>query len=196
MGEIYRTSDLHFGHEKIAEIRGFSSTAEHDAVVFQSLLDVLKPEDTLWNFGDNSIEGTWRLGLEYMRALPCERKILLIGNHDRIFPEKRDRAAYFAAYAEVFTGGIYSYTRERLSGRSFIQSHFPYWPNDRHVARMEQDRVPNLGLPIVHGHTHREDTAHEWPNHFGVGWDFHKRPVAQNELISWLETLPATREVR
>lgn len=193
MGEIYRTSDLHFGHDKVAEIRGFSSAAEHDAAVFESLLH-LTAADTLINFGDNSIEGTYKLGLQYMAALPCTL-ILIIGNHDRIFPEKRDRAKYWGEYAEVFTGGIYSYTRERLAGRSFIQSHFPYWPNDRNVARMEQDRVPNLGLPIVHGHTHQED-KHEFENHFHVGWDAWRRPVAQNELISWLETLPPVREVR
>lgn len=194
MGEIYRTSDLHFSHDKVVEIRGFRSRGEHDAAVFDSIASVVKAEDTLINFGDNSIEGTYRVGLDYMRSLPC-KLILIIGNHDRIFPEKRDRDKYWAEYAEVFTGGIYSFTRERLSGRSFIQSHMPYWPNDRNVARHEQDRVPNLGLPIVHGHTHQED-VYEFPNHFHVGWDAWRRPVAQNELISWLETLPPVREVR
>lgn len=195
MAEIWRTSDLHFGHPKVSEIRGFSSTGEHDAAVFESLLEHVKVEDTLVNFGDNSIEGTWRLGLDYMAALPAARKILIIGNHDRLFGQKRDRYQFWEHYAEVFTGGIFQYTRERLAGRSFMQSHFPYWPYDRNEARMEQDRVPNLGLPIVHGHTH-QDEVHEFPNHFHVGWDAWKRPVAQNELITWLETLPAIKEVR
>ena len=196
MAEIYRTSDTHFGHnkEEIWRARGFRSVGEHDAGVFDSLASVLTAEDSLIHFGDVGIEGSWELALDYMRALPG-RKTLIIGNHDRIFENKRDRAKFWPAYAEVFTGGIFGMTRERLAGRSFVQSHFPYWPNDRVVARHEQFRAPNAGLPIVHGHTHSED-RHEWPNHFGVGWDAWRRPVAQNELIEWLLTLAPIKEVR
>jgi len=196
MTEIWRTSDTHFGHglEAIWGARGFHSVGEHDAAVFESIASVVKASDKIIHFGDLAIEGTWELGLDYWRALPG-KKVLIIGNHDRIFGNKRDRDAFFAAYAEVFTSGIYSFTRERLVGRSFIQSHFPYWPNDRVVARHEAFRQINTGLPIVHGHTHSTD-VHEWPGHFGVGWDAWRRPVAQGELISWLETLPAIKEVR
>ncbi len=194
MGEIWRTSDTHFGHQKVSDIRGFRDTNAHDSAVFESIADLVKPSDTLIHFGDVSIEGTWQLGLDYMRALPCTL-VLVVGNHDRIFANERTRAKYWPEYASVFTGGIYQHTRERLSGRSFVQQHFPYWPNDRNEPRYEQFRVPNLGLPIVHGHTHA-DEVHEFPNHFHVGWDAWKRPVAQNELIEWLETLPEIREVR
>lgn len=181
--EIYHVSDLHFDHDLVAKLRGFESGAAMSAHIMEVLSATLKPGDRLINHGDNAIEGTWQQGLNYMRSLPG-KKHLLIGNHERIFPQKRDAHKYFREYAEVFDS-IQLFSRHRLGGVEYLMGHMPYWPNDRHTARLEQWRPADTGLPLVHGHTHSEE-KHEWPRHMNVSWEAWGRPVTQGEIHEWL----------
>lgn len=191
MPEMYHASDFHFGHdnEVIYKARGFHSAGEMDAAVMDSLYSVLRKGDTLINYGDNAIEGTWQHGLEQMRAIKSIGVTLelRIGNHDKIWPDKRDAARFFREYADVFDN-IQLFTRAKQDGINYIQSHTPYWPNDRHTARMQQWRPADLGLPIVHGHTHSTE-AHDWERHMHVGWDAWRRPVTHGEILDWLRTV-------
>lgn len=190
MAEVYHSSDFHFGHDNpvIWESRGYESAGHMDSAIMDSLLSTLKRGDRLINYGDNAIEGTWQHGLDKMRTLKSAGVILelRIGNHDRIFPAKRDSHKFFREYADVFDN-IQLFQRAKLGGIEYIQAHMPYMPYDRHTARLEQYRAPNLGLPVVHGHTH-STVAEDFPNHFGVCWDAWKRPVSHNEVLDWLRT--------
>lgn len=188
--EIYHTSDLHFSHDnpKVYEPRGYASVGEMNARIMEVLFSTLKSGDKLINYGDNAIEGTWRIGLDNMRAIRSMGVSLelRIGNHDRIFPGKRDSHRYFREYAEVFDN-IQLFQRARLDGVQYIQSHMPYWPNDRHEPRLRQYRPVDDGLPIVHGHTHSK-VAEDFPRHLGVCWDAWGRPVTHGEVMDWLRT--------
>lgn len=191
MAETYHASDFHFGHDNplIYESRGFTSSLEHDEHIMDTLCKTLKTGDRLINYGDNSIEGSWRVGLSRMKALRAMGVTLelRIGNHDRVFPQKRDAAKYFREYAEVFDN-IQLFQRARLGGVQYIQSHMPYWPNDRNVARLRQWRPYDEGLPIVHGHTHSTG-RHDWDRHMTVCWDAWNRPVSHGEVLDWLQTV-------
>lgn len=190
MAETYHASDFHFGHDNplIYESRGFTSSHEHDEHIMGVLFKTLRPGDRLINYGDNAIEGSWRTGLSRMKALRAYGITLemRIGNHDLIFPGKRDSAKYFREYAEVFDN-IQLFQRARLGGVQYIQSHMPYWPNDRHEARLRQYRPIDDGLPIVHGHTH-STVAEDFPRHLGVCWDAWNRPVSHGEVLDWLRS--------
>lgn len=48
----YFTSDPHFGHRKVAEIRGFDSPEEHDAALAANWRAVVRPGDKVWVLGD------------------------------------------------------------------------------------------------------------------------------------------------
>lgn len=191
MAEIYHASDFHFGHDnpKVYEPRGFTSSGEMDARIMDVLLSTLKPGDRLINYGDNAIEASYKLGLSKMRILQSAGILLelRIGNHERIFPGKRDSAKFFREYADVFDN-IQLFQRGRLDGIEYIQSHMPYWPNDRHEPRLRQYRPVDDGLPIVHGHTH-STTAEDFPRHLGVCWDAWGRPVTHGEILDWLRTV-------
>lgn len=191
MAETYHASDFHFGHDnpKVYEPRGFQSSGEMDAAIMETLFKTFRPGDKLINYGDNSIEGSYALGLSKMKAIRSMGVTLelRIGNHERIFPGKRDSHKFFREYAEVFDN-IQLFQRARLDGVQYIQSHMPYWPNDRHEARLRQYRPVDDGLPIVHGHTHSKN-PHDFPRHLGVCWDAWGRPVTQGEIIDWLRSL-------
>ena len=53
MSGIQLVADLHFGHEKVAELRGFSSVEEHDQKILGQLQRVPK-YDTIIVLGDIS----------------------------------------------------------------------------------------------------------------------------------------------
>lgn len=47
----YYISDLHLGHQKLADMRGFDSVQDHDDFILSELAK-LKAKDTLWLLGD------------------------------------------------------------------------------------------------------------------------------------------------
>ena len=54
MTTVFYTSDLHLGHAKVAEIRGFDSLQEHDQTIIDNLDRQVGKRDTLWILGDIS----------------------------------------------------------------------------------------------------------------------------------------------
>lgn len=183
MGEVYRTSDTHFDHDLVAGTRDFETGRAMSAHIMEVLSSTLKSGDVLYHHGDIAMEGSWRTGLNYLRSLPGT-KHLLIGNHDRVFPQKRDAHRFFREYAEVFDS-IQLFSRHKMDGVQYIAGHMPYWPNDRHEPRLRQWRPYDEGLPILHGHTHNTE-RHEWPGHMNLSWDAWGRPVTQGEVLDWL----------
>lgn len=75
MSKVYVIADLHFGHSKLAQIRGFSSTAEHDHAIVDNWNRVVTKRDVVYVLGD-----VFRLDL--LPALLGMKKLIL-GNHDR-----------------------------------------------------------------------------------------------------------------
>jgi calcineurin-like phosphoesterase family protein len=85
---IYFTSDPHFSHENILKYcnRPFRDSKEMDYVLLKNL-SIIQPEDTLYCLGDFSMRGEdhykWFAGT---LARIAGRKILILGNHDRLKP--------------------------------------------------------------------------------------------------------------
>ncbi|WP_424936696.1 MULTISPECIES: hypothetical protein [Bacteria] len=44
----FYTSDLHLGHDKVAEIRGFESAAGHDLAILRAWEATVQPADTVY----------------------------------------------------------------------------------------------------------------------------------------------------
>lgn len=85
--DIWLVSDLHLGHRKVSELRGFDETAEHDQVILDNLRAV--PDGaTLICLGDISVRRDAE-ALDLLGGLKVEkdlRMVLLPGNHDRVHP--------------------------------------------------------------------------------------------------------------
>lgn len=74
------SADLHLGHKGICKYRTqFKTPEEHDAYVLSQHYATIKPNDTWYCFGDVAFTLE---ALMKIRAIPCKRKVLLMGNHD------------------------------------------------------------------------------------------------------------------
>lgn len=209
MSEIFYTSDLHIGHRLVAGVRGFwdedimfenttetgalpldpmerfeavPDTEEHDAWLADLWDSVVGPKDQVFVLGDISINGGQH-ALDWIAARPGT-KHLIAGNHDPVGPWDRRSLRLQPLWLQYFET-IQPFLRRKLNGISFLLSHFPYMPYDRVEPRFEQYRLPDLGLPLVHGHVH-SDQKFEYPNQMHVGIDAWKALVPQEEIQQWL----------
>lgn len=198
MSKVWYTSDIHFGHKKVSEIRGFSDTISHDEAIAREWERVVGKNDVVYVLGDIAL-GNYRYALDVFKTLPG-RKHLISGNHDIIHPmhtRGHSRAEQDRWY-EVFET-IQPFLRKKLNKHELLLSHFPYseWGDGEHRegSRYDQYRLPDHGLPLLHGHTHGKETFHDsgftqdWmriKNQCHVGWDAWGTLVSQEQVIEWL----------
>lgn len=199
----YWIADLHLGHDKVAKLRGFANTAEHDAYLLKQL-DRLDYDDEIWILGD--ISSGRPEGEEY--ALNCidhlqPHKHLIAGNHDSVSSIHRNGYKKQREWMDVFES-VQQFGRIRLNGMDVLMSHYPYARSgdgpDRGEARYREYRLPDTGLPLIHGHTHQSDphmgTLIDWnpevhwdTQQFCVSWDAHRRLVTEHDLNQWLDKI-------
>ena len=185
MGETWLTSDLHLGHAKVAELRGFSSVEDHDLAIVNNIARRVRAGDDLWVLGDVALGG-WREALAKLRRIPCD-KHLVLGNHDRAHPAHSRGHAYIADYLTVFAT---VQTAARLRG-GLLASHFPYAGEGQarpgKKDRSTQWRLRDEGAPLAHGHVHdavrcRTSPAGTPMYHVGLdAWDL--SPVTIHDLM-------------
>lgn len=180
MTAIWFTSDLHLGHRKVADIRGFGNeTDEHDGAIADNWTSVVRTDDQVWVLGDIAVSNP-AAALELIDSLPGI-KHLIAGNHDAVHPMHRDAHKWQAAYLAVFAS-VQPFARRKHAGRDVLLSHFPY-SADRDATRYPQWRLPDLGDLLLHGHTHSTE-RYTSPREIHVGVDaWGLAPVLLDELM-------------
>lgn len=175
MTTMWFTSDLHLGHKLVSGLRGFwmppvdltviPDTLAHDAELAKNWDAVVKSDDIIWILGDLTMADPGR-ALEWIHRRPG-RKHLVLGNHDRAHPGHRGAQREFRkhcdAYAWTFES-IQTFAKLHIGDHEVLLSHFPYPGTSEGIDqtgrpyddRYAQWRLPNLGVPLLHGHTHRE----------------------------------------
>lgn len=192
MSSVFFTADLHLGHKKVSELRGFKTTEEHDAHVISVWNSTITKRDTVYVLGDISLSN-YEYALELIKNLNGT-KHLIAGNHDVIHPmHKRGHSrAELLKWLDTFET-INPFLRKTHNGRDYLLSHFPYveWGDGEHRegSRYNQYRIPTTGTPLIHGHTHGTERAHG--NMLHVGWDAWGEPVNLKYIDEWLTTLPS-----
>lgn len=154
----YFTADLHLGHRKVAEIRRATTVSGHDHLILGYLRSILKPGDRLWILGDVSGGREEQDVLDRLQILASKAQIdlhLIAGNHDSIHPMHRHSERAHQNFRRAFTS-IDSMGTFRHDKRKIMLSHFPY-EGDRGVTRYPEYRLPDTGVPIIHGHTHSSE---------------------------------------
>jgi calcineurin-like phosphoesterase family protein len=152
--KVYFTSDLHLGHTKAAEARGFDSVEDHNRAVIQSF-EMLDKKDKLYVLGDVAFP---RRALALLSNLRCITEMIL-GNHD---------VHKLSDYTQVFNKvhGCKEY-------KGWLLTHIPVHPNE--LYRYHGN---------IHGHIHKGGVQLELdsPKYLNVNWDFHEAPVTIDEM--------------
>lgn len=209
------TSDPHFEHRFVSGLRGFwigdgeervPDVATHNQAIIDAWTAVVKPDDLVWVVGDTcvSVSG-WAKALEIIGSLPG-RKILVSGNHDPTANHHRDARKYQRAALEVFEA-VQEYGRIKMApkdswyGGYVLVSHYPYSGegSDHGEERYTQYRLPDLGMPLIHGHTHGKEKLHfsdAGTPEVHVGFDAWGRLVAKHEIEKMLDTALSSGSVK
>ena len=173
MGNIYFTSDSHFGHDKefIFKERGFNSIEEMNAAIIKNWNSVVQPDDTVYHLGDVML-GDNNKGIECLKQLNGEIH-LLFGNHDTLTRQK-----LYAECPNVCIDGFA--TMIKFRGYNFYLSHYPT------IVTNEDSNLP-LKRQIInlYAHTHqKENFYNDIPTMYHVGMDSHNNtPVSFDTII-------------
>lgn len=195
MSNVFYVSDLHLGHDHVSEIRGFSHYAAHDEWMVDRWTSTIGKKDTVFVLGDIAVNRV-DYALAIFADLPGE-KHLVAGNHDPAHPmHYRGFNRNFKKFADVFAT-VAPFRMRKVNNFPVMLSHFPYesrgdgW--ERQGSRYNEWRLPDLGLPLLHGHTHGTERAHG--HMFHVGIDAWGQPVPEAWVAEWLNAWTANPHV-
>ncbi len=185
MSQTWFTSDLHFSHKRVAQLRGFTKevpdflgdpdavltigdTEAHDAAIIENWNRVVNPEDTVWVLGDVGMGHLPRFEeqLSQLRG----RKHLITGNHDDPWPGNRDSFKYQRSWLERFES-VQPFARKKIDGITVLLSHFPYDGDHTEEERCTQYRLRHYGEWLLHGHTHWKHIQSHHGHQIHVGLD-------------------------
>lgn len=126
-------ADTHFGHEKIAALRGFSSIEEHDNTLVENWNNMVNQNDTVWILGDVAMghEGY----IDVLGKLKGYKKIVL-GNHDT-----RPSECYLRHVERIY--GAFQL-------KNFVLTHIPV-----HTSQFPRFRGN------IHGHLHANNIEND-----------------------------------
>ena len=176
MGDIWFTSDTHFGHqpEFLWKHRGFSSVEEMDEAIIENWNKVIKSTDIVYHLGDTMLN-------DNMHGLECFKRLngqifLIYGNHD----SDARKNLLFTELSGKMLGGWYAWVI-KYGKLSIYMSHYPTITSNFDQKHFSQHVI------AVHGHTHQRTNWLDMKNPFlyHVGLDSHNNtPVHIDEVVA------------
>jgi calcineurin-like phosphoesterase family protein len=161
------TADWHLGHEAIIHFcnRPFQNTHQMEKILVKNVNSLVKEDDCLYFLGDLFWGGTDKANnLGHILQKIKGRKILILGNHDRIKP---------LSYIDLGIESVHTSLRYKMLNVMMV--HDPAW-----AAAIPRDWV------VLCGHIH--DLFKVSRNVVNVGvdvWDF--KPVKIDDVIKLIE---------
>lgn len=210
----YWIADLHLRHKKVSEIRGHENTEDHDDVILNHLKWKLREGDQLWILGDivgrADHDGYALSELNNVKHNTGAELHLIAGNHDSVSSIHRNGYKHQKEWLRVFDS-IQQYGRFTFDGEQVFMSHYPYARSgdgaNREGVRYLEYRLPDIGNPLMHGHTHQSTPHMEWrgaevvtPGNLPtynirkiadvqqlcVSWDAWGRLVTERDVADWI----------
>lgn len=173
MANVFVTSDLHFGHDRVFLYgpRGFNSIQEHDEAIIKHWNEIVQPDDTVWVLGDLML-GDNAHGMSCLNQLNGTLNVCL-GNHDtanRTFLYENTKWKIASVqYATVIKYGKYH----------FYLSHYPTM-----TANLEKEHLTQCLINLF-GHTHsKQKFYNDIPFMYNVALDANdNKPVLLDDII-------------
>lgn len=169
------TSDLHFNHEKMVELRGFKNVEEMDREIHSSINANCSEDDTLYMLGDV----VWNQHDPRFHELMSTIKpkiVLILGNHDLI--GKKGHLSWDNYLHEVHSNLVRGFGK----GPEKQMIHMCHYPLAHWFAQ-------NKGVWHLHGHLHGANSM--IPGKImDVGWDVHRRPITITEVKQYMDKQP------
>lgn len=195
MTSRYWIGDLHLGHLKVAQLRGFSTVVEHDHHLLTQL-SYIHPDDTVWVMGDISSgkPDDEQRALELLATLGLQLH-LIAGNHDSVSSIHRQGFKQQRRWLEVFQS-VQQFGRIAVEAEPVLMSHYPYEHSGdgpgRGEARYSTYRLPDRGLPLLHAHTHQPSPHMSTEQgddlqQLCTSWDSFRRPVTDSDVNEWIK---------
>jgi calcineurin-like phosphoesterase family protein len=183
------TSDTHFGHAMVADLRGFrdgdspgSFVRNHDEEIIERWNCVVQPDDLVFHLGDVGLGGDEDYIFECVHRLNGHKQLIL-GNHDKPWAARRNGWKHMGRWMEK-SGfeSIQSYAAVGIGLEGMadvVLSHFPYEGDHTDLDRYTQWRLPDEGRVLVHGHLHTKDKVTAARSiHVGLdAWDLRPAPA-------------------
>lgn len=178
MGNIYFTSDTHFGHENIIKYckRPFGSFEEMDSEIIRKWNLVVGAEDVVYHLGDVCF-GKIAREKSYVNNILDSlngRIVLIRGNHDSELVQKSGR---FESVHDLLS--IAFNDTEKFGATQVVLSHYPMGAWDH----------SHSGSVNLHGHCHGTWPANDQQMDVGSDvWDF--SPVPFERIVERLRMSP------
>jgi len=137
MSNVYFISDLHLGHEKLAELRGFPDSYKHDRRLIERWNSKVNKKDLVYILGDITMENG---KCYYLLNELIGRKKVILGNHDAI-----KNVPTLLNYCEGVAGSLIY--KSKKYGRILLT----------HIPVLEQELNGEYRKPFafnIHGHIH------------------------------------------
>ena len=194
-GNVYITSDTHFGHKNI--VRGTTNWRTQDGEIpidstrdFQTieqmnerLIDGINhhvgQDDTLIMLGDVSFGGFDNIG-KFLERLICHNIHLILGNHDHHIENNRD-------FVKERFLSVQHYMEININDRNFVLCHYP----------LQSWHGMNKGVIHLHGHVHLpENRKFGNGKKMDVGVDGNGMdPYSIDEIIKIMDKRPVAFEM-
>ena len=175
MGNIYVTSDLHFGHDRefVWKVRGYNSIEEMNEDYVHKWNTTVSDEDDVYVLGDLMLGD--KSNIEYIKRLKGIIHIVL-GNHDTRTREEMYRE--LPNVVEVMWAIKLDYRKYH-----FFMTHFPAM-----TGNLEKESLRQMTLNL-YGHTHQNTNFYEdRPYMYHVGVDSHDGyPVLLDTIIAQMK---------
>jgi len=183
------TSDSHFGHNKsfIYEKRGYTSVTQHNDVLFDTINELVRPQDILIHLGDFCLNTTSSEFEEYLSRIQCQNILYIWGNHNsrirNVYEDtiekqsgRRDLEIYPITYRNITFLGYYK--ELIVNGQMIVLSHYPF-----QIWNQQQK-----GAWCLSGHSHytNPNTRIDYKQGriLDLGWEGHHKPLSFDEVQS------------
>lgn len=179
---VWVSSDLHFCHAKVAELRGFSEVRAYNEEIIDRCNYVVRSDDIFWILGDLGVGNETEI-LDLAAQLNG-RKQLIAGNHDPVHSAHRNARAHQKKWLAVFES-VQAFAKTSICGEDFLLSHFPYEgdTDGKTEDRYTQYRLRDEGMPLLHGHTHSDHRLTSLERKIvHVGWDAWGAPAKDVQI--------------